>query len=579
MRNKFQKPRKPYGTVKHAISPALRSRKGATMVEYGVLAGLIAVVSMTVVLSTGVEVKRIFTGIRTAQAPVVPPKILPPHGYDTDDTDAWLHGTPDADTLNMTASHIGVIGYASGDVMTGAVPGQIYISGPGDDFTTGVGQDIFVYMPGDGNDVFYSQTPSGVTSVLEFPEYLPEDLTFKHLGSGLRHLYIDTPSGEQIIVDSQWNDQSPIAGIKTMKFSSGLVFDDAEIRHKMIQDSQPTGVVYTTMLGDTIEHNAAEDNGYLVITNRGYGPLGYGPNILSLTDASESDLIISNNTAEDGYFKVKEDYIQVGSQFRDVEGFGIEKVIFQDGSELTYDVDGETLTGRFAIAAKMLDDMKATGLVYGHRYLDQKNVHKLGVDGDYTVYDYRNPGKNTLVLPGVTLSTFDVRNEGSGNWGYFDLPSGETIRVNKQFHSQKNYGYDTVVLDDAVLNINHLAQIIADKARNGGFIYGTNEDKIYTHYASDPVPRIFESRSYGFGGTLHFPDLNPNEVIINRQPTGNTVEIFLKNPDGSHGALAVWLSQQLQASGNGGVDAIQFADGSTIDHDQIRLRVDSDPYP
>ena len=561
------------------------TRKGATMVEYALLAGAISLSSIAIASATGIEVGRVFSGVSDAFSGVglasggptgsPAPETGPAHGYDTDDTDDWLHGTPDADTLTMTATHLGVIGYESADTITGVAAGQVYLSGPGNDSVTGTGLgDVFVYMSGDGNDVFnsYRNTTSGVTSVLKFPDLNPGDLTFRYSGNHPHDLFIDAPGSQQITVDRQWYNNGKISGVNSMTFAGGVSFDEEGIRSKMIQDSQPTGTVNTTALGDVVDHNSAEDGNYTV-----NAPRGYVRAELFLSDADAEDFTIFNSASNTGTITVNGDVITVLKQFSRYDDGGFQKIILQDGTDFTYEVDGDVLTERYAIAGKMLDDSKATGTVYGSDYFDQKNVHKLGVDGSYTVFDRRNPGKNTLRLPGVTRSTFSVRNDSNQKDGFFDLPSGEVIRVDKQFYFIGGYGYDTIILDDETLDTSDLAQVIADGARAGGTVYGTREDKVYTHYAADPQVTIIESRYNGaIGGTLYFPDLGPDDVIFNNTISTTNTNIFLKT-DGAHGTLEVYLPDQTRT--NYGVDKVRFSDDSVIDWDGIRQRVSDDMYP
>ena len=576
------------------------STRGASLVEYGILTGLVSVFAISAIAGLGREVAPIFSDtaalLRSNEdGPVVgnTTTTSPPRPVYAPEQATWLFGTPGTDRLSMTSDHIGVVGYDGSDDLSGTSTGHIYIAGPGDDTMTGNGgRDVFVYYSGDGNDVIYEEenTDDGVQAVLDFPDLNPDQVVFDQASGGLlsqrglKTLYIETPGGQKITLDKQFVHIRHVYGVNSMTFADGTELDEPGIRAKMIEDMKPTGKVFTTNYGDIVRHNSTVDADYVV-----YGDTSWKDPILVLEDAGEADFTIINNEYDDATLTVHGDRIGIDDQFGGYDGGGFDKIVLSDGSDFTYTINDTVLSGRYAIAAKAIEDMKPTGMVYGWRGADQTYVHKLGGDGSYTVVDRVNPGRNTLIVPGVTLDRFDASNACGSMDAYLHLrDSGEMITVRSMFWGNPTgdplYGFSTIILDDATLSTSDVAQIVANGSRNGGTICGTNYGATYTHYLADPELRIETASQYGVKSTLHLPDLYPDDVIFNN--ILNTTNTMIYHNDGDevygdgtshHGMMEVYLPKQ--TSWNGGVDFVKFADGSIIDRDGILSRVGSDPYP
>jgi pilus assembly protein Flp/PilA len=52
-------------TLKHAVARFVREEEGVTAIEYGLIAGLIAVVIIGTVTTVGTDLKKVFTSIIT----------------------------------------------------------------------------------------------------------------------------------------------------------------------------------------------------------------------------------------------------------------------------------------------------------------------------------------------------------------------------------------------------------------------------------------------------------------------------------------------------------------------------------
>jgi Flp pilus assembly pilin Flp len=319
------------------------STRGATLVEYGVIVGLLSIASIGSVAATGVEVKCVFeraayalgadfnatcdlSGAYTigeetsgggSEEEVVNPRpdplvavardpsasgVLGPYGYNDAD---FTFGDGADDALAVVDPYFGAYGADGADTLTGTTNGDVLIGGPGDDELDGdIGSDTYAWKTGDGYDSIIDE---GDTNELFLADLLLDDVIFFRSGqSNNPTLVIYSKSGnaaDQALLQVQDQYYSDTRGVQKVSFSDGTTLDANGIRRKMIDDTldyTTTGWLRLPPEADTVVWEPLTDRNITVYD------LGFDESVndvVELHGYAESDITVV--TASTQYHEVR----------------------------------------------------------------------------------------------------------------------------------------------------------------------------------------------------------------------------------------------------------------------------------
>lgn len=352
----------------------ISSARGASLVEYSLLAGLVSIVTLVSVAALGGGVSKSFDTTNTELAKAntsIPPSetggggAAAPDGAPSApadpyvgyyDPDTFLIGTSGPDTLDISfTSHPGIMALEDNDRLDAGSSGGILIGHKGNDtIYTSTGDDTIVFAAGDGQD--FIRTGSGNDKLI-FPNLNASDATFHASGPDMD---ISWASGDKVTIDEIFWDRS--YGFELFKFADReFTFEQAIARAQ--DDDKSVGTVRTSRGNDAIVHRASIDPGYTIT---GYTD---GTDSLTFEETNFADVTFIRNsqshmTVRDGGDVFIQDYLWT-------RGW-IENFVFKDGPRTTDE-----------IWQRSLEDSQSTGTVQMSRH-DDYFTHTNGA-GDYTV--------------------------------------------------------------------------------------------------------------------------------------------------------------------------------------------------
>jgi Ca2+-binding RTX toxin-like protein len=159
------------------------------------------------------------------------------------------------------AAHDSLDARAGNDSLTG---------GTGNDtLKGGTGADTYVYHLGEGDDLIfdYQQSDGSATDMLLFgPGIGPETLIFSRVASDWNDIRIGfVGQAGSIVLDGQhWGD----AGIESIRFADGTVWNEAKMMQRYVSDQQSAGndIINGSHFADTVSAGAGND---VVVTGWG----------------------------------------------------------------------------------------------------------------------------------------------------------------------------------------------------------------------------------------------------------------------------------------------------------------------
>lgn len=416
--------------------PVSRTR-GASLVEYGLLAGFVSAVAIVSVAALGVGVTDSFdeTSTKLAETSVAnpgtpnaggggtPSEPTAPRGPYDDyyDPDTFLIGTSGQDTLDISwTEHAGIMALEDNDRLENGSSGGILIGHKGNDtIITSTGDDIIVFAAGDGQDSI--RTGAG-NDHLVFPNLNASDATFHANGP---HLEISWASGDKVAIDEVLWARS--YGFELYKFADReFTFEEAIVRAQ--EDDKSTGTVRTSRGDDTLTHRASVDPNYTIT--------GY-------TDGNDSLHFAETDFADVRITRPGQSHIIVhdGGQAYIMEYLWtrgwIENISFKDGPRTTEE-----------IWQRSLEDSQSTGTVQMSRH-DDYFTHTSGA-GDYMVTgNYSGADELNFVDVSSSQATF------GRTYDHLVIytPAGDEVMISSYLSSGSSRGWlETIRFTDGVLD-------------------------------------------------------------------------------------------------------------------------------
>mgnify|MGYP001627759229 CR=1 FL=1 len=441
----------------------LSSTRGASLVEYGMLLGLVATVSITAISRLGQQVDAGFSNtsdtLATSMDHILPP---PGRGPLADQIPNCHEGTPGNDRIEDNSQETlynCVYGYGGHDdlIWTVSRPANFY-PGPGDDYTfTGAGLQVHHYESGNdtiedrnGDDVLILPTGMLRSEVsFEAPDY--GDV------NGAEDFRISTSHGTVTTVD-----QFMTGGIQEILFDDGSITRDefsalvldgyategddtlyATASRDILHPGAGNDTVYAGRGDDTIVHSSGDDIFYPGADNdklEASIPLGSAD---AWIDTNHADLHIAFEGGSSIY---------VPGQFSSAPGVNARNSRFTSfkftDREMTWD------DMRLYAIAKMEETGKTR--IFGSSVADVirangSSIMVQGNGGDDTIewiagnlsLSEKGGGFDTLDMSAVDPTTISTSTSG-GKDGIMDLPDGTRIIFQKLVTSTEGSGNSPV---------------------------------------------------------------------------------------------------------------------------------------
>lgn len=527
-----------------------------------------------------------------------------------------------------------VSGTSADDVLMGTTDNDIFEGGSGSDrFEGKEGTDVYIYRPGDGDDIVFDYRGIRDNRLAFGPGITTSDVVFSRVTSDSNDMKLAFRSiAGSVTFDGQlWGD----AGIEFIQFADGTVWDETEISRRYVSDQQTDGndTVWGTNLSDNAVGGSGNDtilafNGNdRLVGGAGNDRLegGQGTDVYVYAAGDGDDVIFDYTGSRDNVLELGEglaatdtvfsrvtgDFNDVRLSFRSISGsIVLDSQLWGDaGVEFIRFADGTVWTDA-QIAVRYVSDQATAGddTIWGTYGVDtivgaagndrlegaegsDTYVYNIG-DGDDVILDYRGVRTNTLQFgEGITpddLVFSRVAADANDFRISFRSFAGSIILDNQQW---ADAGVEFIRFADGTVwtDAQIAARYVSDQATAGNdTIWGTNgADTIVGGAGNDRLEGAEGSDTYIYSmgdgddvildyrgvrtNTLQFGEgITPADLVFARvTEDANDFRISFRSFAGS-------ILLDNQQWGDAGVEAIRFADGTVWNEAQIAARYVAD---
>ncbi|KZL23318.1 Hemolysin, plasmid [Pseudovibrio sp. WM33] len=412
--------------------------------------------------------------------------------------------------------------------------------------------EIYTHTLGDGSYRISDLDHDKRTDRLVFTDVNADDASFA-ANSG-DDLVITLSNGEQITIIDHFAGHL-FNSIEQIEFADGVVLSHEAIRNKSVADQKANGTgtiigsdyaeAYIHALGDgsyrisDLDHDKRADR--LVFTDVNVGDVKF-------SSTTDEDLVITLSNGEQ---------VTVKDHFANGSRFSIEQIEFADGTVL----DLEAVRNKSVADQKISDSGTVIGSYNGETY-----THALG-DGSYQVHDYGS-SDHTDRFVFTDVNSDQVVFVQSGDHLRIGVAGTDTITIFNQLKSS-TYRIEFFEFADGVTwsSADVASRVVAAGDVPGDKV-GTESDDTYTHAQGDGSYSIVEPQDYNGNETLTFTDTASTEVSYSR--SGNDLILTLSNGE------QITIVRQLDGDGYRSVESFVFADGITLNQDEVRNRLMAD---
>lgn len=439
----------------------IKSEDGASLIEYGMLVGLVSVIAIGAVIGTGQQVSSIFSHSETAlrdsmtgdasdpdvtvvddPAPEVDPYV------DDVDLETWLILTDAADTATL-AGHPGVYGKDDNDDITGTPSAEIFIGGPGDDMLrSGGGDDTFIYSLGDGSDTIdVYRRHANANETLEFRDIASTDVKMSQTAYN-GDAVITMPDGAAVSIFHQ------MAGRENRKIEnihfSDVTFNDQMLRDRIVSDMKAEGVTLRgSGLGENYYHYAG-DPSYTIYDYYDY--ISNHTDTLTFTDHAPDDAEFIND-GTDLKINLGGSAVTLARQDRPDANYFIEQINMKGGVSMDPQAQRD----------KANEDAKKYGTVRGFHHSDNF-YHTAATDGDYTITDHTYISSSHDKLIFTDQNSTDVAVYQIANDAIIHTAGDATaVTITRQL-SHSDYAIESFVFQDVTWTAADLANAVSPNA-------------------------------------------------------------------------------------------------------------------
>ncbi|MCV6577008.1 MAG: AHH domain-containing protein, partial [Cohaesibacter sp.] len=510
----------------------------------------------------------------------------------------------------------------NGDVIKGSSEVDTLRGGLGDDELSGdKGGDTYIYSLGDGNDrIDEGYHSSSDVDRLVLRNISPDEVVFSIDAN--KALVLNMPDGGKITLSGQLRFASN--GIEKIEFDDGTIWALDQIMEKYFSDVTTDGDdnVTGTYLDDTIEAGQGDDivDGWegedTYIYNLGDGNdtirdevySSADVDVLLLRGVSSDDVTVQHGSDYALLIKMPDgDVITVSQHFKETTGYGIEKIIFDDGTSwLRSDINQLVNTGSGITLAGSESDETLLGtdsddgisgeggsdILKGRAGSDTYFYSK--GDGSDLIDDQNSSNAYTDILQFVDLRASDIELLSDGEDLKIVIAStGDSLTVADQFSSMKSHRgieeirfvdgtkmdrdaiFETILLIEGDGQENVLngragrwdEELIGHKGDDT--LNGAEGDDSYVYSlgdGNDVITDVDYNNSAVDKIVLH--NITPADIVLSR---GSNEALVITMPDGG----SITIGEQFKYRYKG-IEQIVFDDGTILDRTQILERYLSD---
>lgn len=569
------------------------NNKGATIAEYGILAGLVSVVAITAVAGTGLRVSDIFSntaaalgdGSATSGGSYIPPQAKAADG------DADKAVTPDeapaAPIIPVTVRGVGDTKvetsntWVSPTIAPDTVPGDLLVAFVMHRSALTVPEGWTLEVTQQGYTSF-EQWTSVLTKPYSESDGASQD--FRQAASGRMAGHIVSLGGTdpQIATIRSGNGESD-----DRKSPSYPVADE----NALVLSASSEGAAATSG-NETISVNAP----WIMTT-----PASIAQNRLavawrtapadSVSSWQPGAVFVDSSTSTDwsavtiqvtpkGVAAPSEDF---GDYTADVDPMNW--LILTDGA------DTATLSGQDGVLAKGGDDM-ITGTSKAETFIGgrgndsmsgttgaDKYIYSLG-DGQDSIVDLDSISSriDVLELRGIASSDIRLSQTARHDDAIVTMQDGGSIRIVEHMDDDRYNKIESFVFSDTTWTEQQFRDRIMDHSKTSGNVYGTGLGENYTHTNAKDGSYVIDDESYKSGeiDVLTFTDVKADDAkFINR---GYNLNMDINLPGGT----TVSLVKQNTNDKDNLIESIVFTGGgvtTTLDPQAVRDKADQDGKP
>lgn len=533
-----------------AASRKLATLKGTTSVEYGILTGLVAVVAIVALFSTGTWVSDTYDTVanhlagedkeqdENGSAEEVLEEPEGPKGPYDDffDPDTFLIGTPDIDNLNMAngGPWAGVMALELEDDIVDTSAAEIIIPGPGNDIIDHAGgDDTYVYAKGDGYD--YIEYVAG-NLTYEFPNISSTEAT---LIVSRHDFVIGLPDGEVRSQNAYFSGDGK-TNPTAINFSD-ISLDDPAIRARAVEDAKPSGRVYLTGYDEPVIHRFTTDGSYEIK----YRIDGDHTLRFSQTTYDQSRFRVVGYGTDMRIYTPDDDYVEI--EYHVYPGL--------TGTIDTLEFADETSPTMQEVVNKAAEDGKAWGKFWLTEY-DEELFHTASSDDSYII-DGKAGGFDTLTF---TQTAYDDTRFRLLNYGK-DLaiytPDDDYVQIDHHTYKSLFGKVDEIIFaDDKIPTMQEIVNKAAEDGKAWPKLYLSEHDETMFHTAAVDGSYVIDGQTGGYDA-LTFADVAYGQTRF--RVTGGGRHLAIYTPDDDYVSIEYYFTPSLA----GKVDEINFADGKT----------------
>ncbi len=171
-------------------------------------------------------------------------------------------GLLDTAIFIAAADETTIVGTEGNDVLQGTAADETFVGLAGDDtYIGGLGDDTYVFASsGIGVETVAETRNGGNDRVVLADGFTPDDVTFLKVGKALE-LHIGGPgSGQKIVLEGHYKNDTPTPGVETLAFEDGTEVDLAEALPLTAADVLRGGAIMTgTTLGESMQGGTGDD--------------------------------------------------------------------------------------------------------------------------------------------------------------------------------------------------------------------------------------------------------------------------------------------------------------------------------
>ncbi len=377
---------------------------------------------------------------------------------------------------------------------------------------------------------------------------------------------ITRESGHYILTINQNDEQIRLLnqsdsdewGVKYIEFSDDVVFERDQLNNAIVADQKVADaeVIRGTSQSELYTHSKGEGSYkiYDFVKLRRYESKADRLKFLDVT----SDEVTISRDGDHFVIKIKDnnEAITLLNQAASHQ-WGTRYVEFSD----------ETVYRRADLAARVLEDSKATGEVVGTT-ANEVFIHNDG-DGSYTISD--SFSTNDKLVLADRLST-EVTATRVGEDLLLDLGNNEVVTIANQFAFDQRLRIEMIEFSNKeTWTKAEIDELTHSPQKSTGTVTGTKSNDWFVHKQGDGSYQIVDIDANGASDVLHLVDTPRDGVVFARD--GKDVTITIGNE-------VITLKGQLNADGYSAIETIEFSDHTTMSKAELYdLLVPADENP